>query len=276
VTTADISGASRDITITRSRFTGQAVIHADQMVDAHIRLDRNTHANIDACGTCFAGRVHVTGDSGRPSGVVVSRSLFSGGASDGVRADANGVVIASNEFRGLSGAGDSHTDPIQIYGGTHVVIRGNYFHDNAVAAQIMMANGGDHNVVEDNVIAGAGYTWAMTWNSDDGSLIRHNTFANGACDAGVRCGTISLAGAAKPGARPTVIRDNVITAIGSDGLGAGFVADHNLTALPTPGTANLRGAPRYVGPLKMYAGHRLAKGSLGTRDASDGADRGIR
>ena len=46
------------------------------------------------------------------------------------------------------------------------MIRGNYFHDNDVSAQIMMADGGGNNVVEDNVIAGTGYTWAITWLSD--------------------------------------------------------------------------------------------------------------
>jgi hypothetical protein len=277
VTGAEIAGASRNVTIARSRFTGIAVIHADQMANAHILLDRNVHADIDACDRCFAGRVHVTGDSGQPSGVVVAHSVFRGGSSDGVRADANGVRIVGNEFSGLRGAGDSHTDPIQIYGGTHVVIRGNYFHGNDVAAQIMMANGGDHNLVEDNVIAGAGYTWAMVWNDDDGSTIRHNTFADGSCDASVRCGIVSLS--ATPGAapqHPTVIRDNVLTSIGSDGLGAGFVADHNLTVLPTPGIRNITGVPRFAGPLSSYAGHRLAKGSLGTHNASDRADRGIR
>jgi Right handed beta helix region len=156
------------------------------------------------------------------------------------------------------------------------VIRGNYFHGNAVAAQIMMANGGDHNVVEDNVIAGAGYTWAMTWNADNGSVIRHNTFADGACDAGVRCGIISLAGRPSGPAQPTVIRDNVLTAIGSDGEGAGFLADHNLAAEPTPGAGNLTGAPVYAGPATTYAGHRLASRSPGRGAASDGHDAGIR
>ena len=254
VTSAEIAGAARNVTIARSRFTGPAVVRADQLANANIRLERNVHENIDVCAKCFAGRVHVTGDSGQPSGVVVARSIFRGGSSDGVRADANGVVIEGNEFSGLAGRGESHTDPIQIYGGTRVVIRGNFFHDNAVAAQIVMANGGAHNVVEDNVIGGAGYTWAMIWNADDGSVIRHNTFADGACDAGVRCGTISLAGSPPGPARPTVIRDNVLTTVGSDGQGAGFVAEHNLVALPTPGRANVTGAPPMLGRPRRTTG----------------------
>jgi hypothetical protein len=273
---ADISGASRDITVAHSRFTGIAAIHADQMTDAHIVFDHNVHANIDPCATCFAGRVHVTGDSGHPSGVLIEHSLFTGGSADGVRADGNAVQIVGNEFTRLRGAGETHTDPIQIYGGTHVVIRGNYFHGNDVAAEIMMANGGDHNVVEDNVISGAGYTYAMVWNSDDGSIIRHNTFAGGACEAGVPCGIISLSGPARtPSAQPTLIRDNVLTSIGDDGEGAGFVAEDNLTARPTPGKGDLTGAPAFAGPLHAYAGYRLSKRSPGRRDASDGSDPGI-
>jgi hypothetical protein len=89
----------------------------------------------------------------------------------------------------------------------------------------------------------------------------------------VRCGTINLG---PPSGRPTVIRDNVLTGIGYDGPPGGFVADHNLTALPTPGIANVTGAPAFVGPTTTYAGHRLQAGSPGTGDASDGLDRGIR
>ena len=41
--------------------------------------------------SCLQGRLNVVGDSGKPSGVTIRNSLFSGGNSDGVRADANGV-----------------------------------------------------------------------------------------------------------------------------------------------------------------------------------------
>ena len=132
------------------------------------------------------------GHSGKPSGIVVKNSVFSGGNSDGVRPDSDGVQVIDNEFYGLRDQDPFHTDPIQLYGGSHVVIRGNYFHDNEVSAEIMMADGGDHDVVEDNVVTGTGYTWAMTWYSDNGSLIRHNTFADGACEFGVRCGIINV------------------------------------------------------------------------------------
>jgi hypothetical protein len=277
ITEAFVGGRSRNVTIAASRFTGLAAIDAGQMADANILFERNTHADVDTCPTCRQGRVHVEGDSGAPSGVVIRDSRFSGGNSDGVRADANGVAIVGNVFTGMRSDVDPfHTDPIQIFGGRRVVIRGNFFLDNEVAAPIMMADGGERNVVEDNVIAGGGYTWALVWDSDDGSVIRHNTFADDACDNNLRCGLIEVgAKAGAPAGRGTVIRDNVLGGVRSDGTSQ-FTADYNLTREPLPGSANITGLPKFVGPPTRYAGYRLAPGSLGRGNASDGGDRGIR
>jgi hypothetical protein len=279
VTGADIRGRSRNLTIANSKFTGIAVVNVDEMANANVVFDRNTHADIDTCATCFQGRLHVEGDSGRPSGVVIANSVFSGGNSDGVRADANGIEIRGNEFFGLRDQDPFHTDPIQIYGGTRIEIRGNYFHDNDVSAAIMMPDGGAHNVVENNVIAAGGYTWALTWYSDNGSIIRHNTMADGACSFSKRCGIVNIA--ARAGAPPgqgTIIRDNVIGGIAYSGgdAGSSFTAEHNLSRLRIPGSGNITGLPRYVGPPTRYGGYRLAPGSPGRGEASDGTDIGIR
>jgi Right handed beta helix region len=279
VTSALIEGASRNITIAHSHFTGLAVVLTDQMVNANIRFDHNVHANVNTCTSCYAGRLHIEGTSKQPAGLVVSNSVFSGGDSDGVRADANGIKVIDNEFFGFVDRAPFHTDPIQIYGGTNVLIRGNYFHDNSVSAQIMMADGGSHNLVEDNVISPGGYTWAITWFSDDGSIIQHNTFADGQCNDGVRCGMLNLGAKAQdPAGRGTVIRDNVLGGIGNHGEAkdSAFTADHNLTEAATPGAHNLRGTPRFRGPLRTFAGYRLAPGSPGAHDAPDGTNLGIR
>ena len=275
VTRAFVGGASRNVTIAGSRFTGLALVNVDRMARANVVFDGNTHADVDTCPTCRQGRVHVEGDSGEPSGVVIRNSKFSGGNSDGVRADGHGVEIVGNEFTGMTSDEDPfHTDPIQIYGGRRIVIRGNYFHDNRVAAPIMMADGGSGNVVEDNVIEPGGYTWAMVWHSDRGSSIRHNTFADGACENNLRCGLIEISSTDGRG-RGTVIGDNVIGGVRTDGS-ADFTADHNLTAEPLSGAANITGLPTYAGPPGTYDGYRLAPESLGRGDASDGEDRGIR
>ena len=63
---------------------------------------------------------------------------------------------------------------------------------------------------------------------------------------------------------------------GGGGQNSAFTADHNLTAVPTPGANNLSGLPVFRGPLRTYAGYRLAPGSPGVRHASDGTDAGIR
>jgi hypothetical protein len=279
VTSANIAGPSRNVTIANSTFTGIAVVNAENMVNANVVFDGNTHANIDTCAACYAGRLHIEGNSGHPSGVVVTNSVFSGGNSDGVRADADGIEIRGNEFFGLRDEEPFHTDPIQIYGGTRIAIRGNYFHDLHVSAAIMMADGGTHNVVENNVVAPGGYTWALTWLSDDGSIIRHNTFADGSCDFDNRCGIINLG--AKPGepvGHGTIIRDNVLGGISYPDGDAGqiFTAEHNLSRDAIPGARNVTGLPTYVGPTDRYSGYRLAPGSLGERDATDGTDSGIR
>jgi hypothetical protein len=277
VTGADIGAASRNVTVSHSRFTGLAAIHVGRVANSNILFDHNTHVDIDTCRSCFSGRVHVDPVGQQPSGVTISNSLFDGGNSDGIRADAVGVRLIGNEFRNLRDQDPFHTDPIQIYGGTRIVIRGNYFHDNQVASAIMMADGGSHNIVEDNVIGAGDYAWALTWNSDDGSIISHNTFDDGACASGVRCGIVSIA--TKPGdpvGQGTIIRDNVLGGVGDGNAHATFTADHNLSRTAIPGTANITGLPTYVGPRDSFAGHRLAPRSLGRRDASDGADRGVR
>jgi parallel beta helix pectate lyase-like protein len=268
ITTAQIRGTSRNITIAHSRFTGLAIVHADLMENANIVFDHNVHADVDTCTSCFQGRLHIDGNTGRPAGVVIKNSVFSGGDSDGVRADADGIKVLDNRFVGFRDRDPFHTDPIQLYGGTHVTIRGNYFHDNNVSAQIMMADGGAHNVVEDNVVSGGGYTWAITWFSDNSSIIRHNTFAVGQCDAGVRCGMLNLgAKASDPAGHGTIIRDNVMGGISNHGEAklSGYRADHNFT-----------GAPTFRGPLGTFSGYRLASHSSGTGHASDGKDPGIR
>jgi hypothetical protein len=268
ITSASISGRSRNITIANSRFTGLTIVHADQMEHANIVFDHNVHSDIDTCTSCFQGRLHIDGNTGHPTGVVVKNSVFSGGDSDGVRADADGIKVLNNKFFGFRDHDPFHTDPIQLYGGTHVTIRGNYFHDNDVSAQIMMADGGAHNVVEDNVVSGGGYTWAITWFSDNSSIIRHNTFTVGQCDAGIRCGQINLgAKASDPAGHGTIIRDNVMGGISNHGEAkvSGYRADHNFT-----------GSPQFRGPLGTFAGYRLSSSSPGSGRGSNGSDPGIR
>jgi len=279
IAAATIAGASHDIQIRDSVFTGRAYVDASQLAGARIVFDGNTHVNIDTCDTCPQGRVHVSGDSGHPAGVLIAHSLFKGGNADGVRADAPGVRIVGNEFTGFRDEGHFHTDPIQLAGGVDVLIKGNWIHDNDVSAGIMIADGTAHDVIEDNVVSASGSPFAITLYSDDGSLIAHNTFADGVCKFGKRCGIVNLG--SKVGAatgKGTMIRNNVLGGIIADDNGGqspppGFTAEHNLVRDGAPG--NQQGVPTYAGPRSRYSGFRLASVSAGRREASDGGAVGI-
>ena len=86
-----------------------------------------------------------------------------------------------------------HADAIQLYGSSHTVIRGNYMHDMPEVPFIMAADGTDHELIEDNVVEGSshGYPY-ITLFSDDSSIVRHNTFADGSCAFNLPCGILRL------------------------------------------------------------------------------------
>ena len=117
----------------------------------------------------------------------------------------------------------------------------------------------------------------MTWISDDGSIIRHNTFADGACDFGQRCGVINVG--AVDSTRPAAATDHPRQRARRHqqrrhGGQAAFVAQHNLSADPITGSGNLTGLPRYAAPATATTGTAWP-GSLGAGDAPDGSDLGI-
>jgi parallel beta helix pectate lyase-like protein/thrombospondin type 3 repeat protein len=289
ITEGILSGGTRNVTVARSRFTGILIVDQDTP-HPNIVLDRNTHNDIPGAADDYTSRVHLDAP-----GVVVKNSLFSGGTSDGIRVgDAPDTKILRNEFTAFVDQDPLHTDPIQFYGhGPRTVIRGNWFHHmESVSALIMMADGGGPNVIEGNLFGpGGNHFFSLTYYSDDGSIIRHNTFVADRCKANLRCGIINLG--YKPGddaGRGTVIEDNVLTSISADGNGEGggasaFSSSHNLLRGQRPiGRGDLRGAPRYagaplaspdVGRAKAFAAYRLARGSRGRGNASDGTDRGI-
>ncbi len=276
-----LTGGTRNVTIAHSRFTGIVVVDQRAPSRPHIVLNHNTHINIPGATDDYTSRVHLDAP-----GVVVKNSLLSGGTSDGVRVgDAPHTRIIGNEFTAFDDEDPLHTDPIQFYGeGAGTIIRGNWFHDMVdVSALIMMADGGGPHLIEDNVFGPGNHTFSITWYSDNGSTIRHNTFVAGKCDFNIPCGTLNL------GYKPeddrgtgTVIKDNILSEIGADGNGEGggralFSSSHNLLRRQRPiGPGDVRGAPRYAGPPTAFRGFRLARGSRGRDNASDGGDRGIR
>jgi hypothetical protein len=260
-----------------------------QTQNPRIVLSRNTHNNIPGATDDYTSRVHLDAP-----GVVVKNSLFSGGSSDGVRVgDAPNTRIIGNEFTAFVNVDPLHTDPIQFYGnGAGTVIRRNWFHDMVdISAIIMMADGGGPVLIEDNLFGpGGNHAFSLTWYSDDGSVIRHNTFVDDACHYNLRCGIINLGHKPEddPG-RGTVIENNILNAIGRGGNGEGggrvaFSSHHNLLRKNPIGPGDVRGTPKYREPpespnvsrVRAFRGYRLRRGSRGRGNASDGRDRGIR
>jgi hypothetical protein len=270
---------SSHLTFDRLRFT-RGVDIFPRCANMAILVD---HANLNNLTNTGAGdgRLNVQAVDQGPSrnqGITIANSTFNGGCSKGIQilGGAYGVQVLNNEFADLSqsGCGSLHTDGVQIYGGTHTHLKGNYFHDNGDSAGGLSMPLGDPQVIENNVwVCSCIYPWSIQAGATRNSLFIHNTFAGG---GGLHF-YLEL-GAVASG---NVIRDNVFTDRGNgitDSSGANWgTNDHNLNA-GVPGRGNLNGRPVFVGGKKpkSYQGYRLARGSRGKGAASDGGDLGIR
>jgi hypothetical protein len=283
---------TKNITIRNSDIPGQTKLRTGELVNANILLDHNVHHDFTVCANgCAEGRIWLPDRSEtQPTGITISNSEFRGGASDGIQNGSNGTRIINNTFHDLPQGNPNlvHTDAIQLYGSKNTLIKGNYFYnlDNGVAP-IMAGDGAERETIEDNVFGNAiARPYAITIWSDTASTIRHNTFADGACEFNLRCGIISLGSKdscphpteCDPG-RGTTITDNILGEV-SIGSGDAQVSQDgfNLFRIRVSGTHAITGAPRYVGGTTptSYRGYALAPGSPGKGNASDGLDRGIR
>lgn len=274
---------TKNITVRNSSIPGQTIFRSGSLANANILFDHNVHGPFDKCSGCYEGRVQLAERTGEPSGITIANSLFGpGGNSDGIQNGSNGTRILNNEFLKIHQIdGDAvHADSIQLYGSQNTVIRGNWFHD--VSVGIMCADQCDHEDIEDNVFNGDESPYQLNLLSDNGSLIRHNTFVDGACSFNLRCGIIYLGNkSGDPASTGTVVTDNIISSICvCSGTASGLDEEsYNLfTGESSGGSHDLTGAPTYVGGANpsSYAGFALAAGSKGKGDASDGLDRGIR
>lgn len=267
ITGGTITNDTHDITIKNSAITGQIIFY--NLENSGILLDNNTHLNINECGGCYGGRVHIGHDSGEPSGVTIQNSLFRGGSASGIETSVQ-AVIRNNEFDGLRAI------TLNYYAHeAHVV--GNYIHDGPTG--LVAYNGLSHALVENNVIGTSGRATAMEIGSDDSSIIRHNTFIHrtGCGDGNNQCGELSIGGS--PGQDDgfgTVVTDNIVTGI--------FVRDDATVALQannlvrhSPGPDDIVGVPVFVGMPNPTAlkGYVSADVSPSRNAASDGKDIGI-
>ena len=259
-------GSTHDITIRSSNVPGQIWLDTRELQNADVTLANNDFHDWDTCSSCGEARVFLTGGS-QPSGVTIRNSRFYGGLSDGIQNGSYGTKILGNEFYDITPGSPSgvHADAIQLYGSSHTVIRGNYMHDMPEVPFIMGADGTDHELIEDNVVEGStdGYPF-ITLFSDDSSIVRHNTFADGACAFNIRCGVLRLGNkdSDDPG-HGTIVEDNILGEIQTEGSTTVAERSHNLLANDSPsGPGEIRGKPTYVGGAtpQSYAGYRLEAG----------------
>ena len=272
---------SHDLTFEYITFDAAADIRpgvtGSAMLFDHDRFDGLAQGTWEGRLNIFAG--NNTGDT-TPVGVTVSNSHFGGGGcSDGVHVSAYGVTVGpGNEFTDLPQTGCSqHVDPVQCDGSPHMVLTGNYFHDNLDGSGgLMCGNGEQHITVTNNVFArdpgGGAYPYSIHAGGAQNWLVQHNTFASGGL---LRFEVQSVTPAGN------LVRNNVFTSrdgisldSGSNGYGTN---DHNLNA-GVSGVGNRKGRPIFLGGKNptSYAGYRLAPRSQGKGSASDGDDMGIR
>ena len=272
---------SRHLTFDHLKFTRGMDIYP-RCASMAILVDHDNLNNLAAAGS-GEGRLNVQAMDEGPSadqGITISNSTFNGGCSKGMQimGDAYGVQILNNEFAHLSQSGCViHIGGIQIYGGVHTHLKGNYFHDNGDSAGglSMPASGSDFSLVENNVwVCTCIYPWSIQAAATHNSTFVHNTFAGG--------GGIHFYTEQGRVAAGNVVRNNVFTdasnGITWDRSSSGWgTNDHNLNA-GVPGPGNLKGKPVFVGGKKpkSFQDYRLARRSRGKGAASDGSDLGIR
>ena len=277
---------TRNVTVRNSDLVGngRVVFRTQQMANSNVLFEGNRLAGQNVCSGCFDARIHLPNrNEGQPSGVTIRNNLFTGGNADGIQNGSNGTLIEGNRFVDIrQGDGGAHTDAIQLYGSKNTIIRQNFFHD--VSMCIMAPDEADHELIEDNVCVqrvGNGLVGGLQLGSDDGSIIRHNTwYDSGArdCDYNTRCGIMSFGH--KPAddlSQNTQVYDNVVAEISQ--LEGNQAEHHNLfTSSRRSGTGDIFGMPTYVGGQRptTYEGYKLAPGSVGKGAASDGLDVGAR
>jgi hypothetical protein len=286
LTAIEMAGATRSITVRNADIPGQTTLRTGELRNAGILFDHNVHRDWDKTSGTGEGRIWLPESTDEPSGITIQNSEFRGGLSDGIENGSNGTRILNNVFHDLKpGTPEGvHTDAIALWGSKNTIVRGNYMY--RVPAGVMASSGGDHEIIEDNVIDPGEYPYAIVLWSDDGSIVRHNTLPDGRCAFSARCGIISLGSKSSclfpnncDDGRGTIIKDNVLGEI-SFGEGHAELAEnsHNLIREAAGGAEDIVGLPSYRGGAHptTYAGFALAAGSPGTNDASDGLDRAIR
>ena len=289
--TNTLPNCSDHITFDHLRFLGFGIF--PRCASMAILVD---HANMDNLLPAQGGegRINVQALNEGPAadqGITISNSTFNGPTSGWASATSNcakgiqilggayGVRVIGDEFAREPDQGTCdpvngiHIGGVQIYGGTHTYLQGNYFHDNGSSAGGLAMGDGDYTTAEDNVwVCSCVYPWSIQAFATQGSIFRHNTFAGG--------GGIHFQYQSGYPAN-NIIRDNVFTDPSNgitDSSGANWgTQDHNLNS-GLSGSGNITGLPVWTGGSSptSYAGYHLSASSPGKGAASDGLDMGVR
>jgi len=273
-------GATKNITIRDSTFKGQAVLRMSDNSNANILIDGNTFDGISVCSNCYEGRLEVIGNYSTPVGVTISNNHFgNGGSSDGIQISSYGVVVGpGNVFEGIiQDNSGKHIDALQGYGNSHTTITGNYFINNST--QIMMPDGGDNEVITNNVfISNTSGNFGIALGSHKSPTFTHNTVKNMtvSMDKKVESSVLTQNGLARDN---IMINSSFKTRDSAGNAGcSGCTLDHNLFSSSSiaAGSNNIIGNPTFVGGSNptTWEGYQLTSSSLGYRAASDGKDMG--
>lgn len=297
MTISSQGGAITDVSVSYDNFDGSArpgdaqLVLADTRPDSHIAITHDTFIDVSPCPSgCAEGTISLynTAADNDPDGITIAHNLISGGLADGINIGGNesGTQILDNEITGklqasaaqcsayAASGGCPHTDGIQFEGDARdVVIFGNYMQDNT--DDLLQADGSNTDAtVTNNVFAVADVRLrAVQVAGWHGGSFSHNTvgsYSTWDCTHEQTCTS------------GVTLTDNIFQhgfGYGVQTTGGQFsIESYNLTAYcPTAcGAHDLRGKATFRGGASpsSYLGWRLAAGSLGTADASDGQDRG--
>ena len=284
----DAGGCEYHVTVDHVVFTAPGQTSSG-CTNSDVLFDHDSWDNLGTGSSEGRFTIYGSHSSAGPVGITVSNSHFGGEGPGGTCSDgvevlgAYGVQIGpGNEFTGIYQNGctnGAHADPIGYSEAPHLLVIGNYFHDNGDGSGGMLGDTNETDfgvvggsVITQNVFVCSGYPYSILGYGAKGFTITHNTFAGG--------GLVRFEEEDRSKPSGNLVRDNVFAPGGGISLSAASAGygtnDHNLNA-GQPGTADIRGTPVFVGGKKptSYAGFVLAAGSPGKEAASHGGDMGI-
>ena len=252
----EMGAAASNIAVTNSTLTSGVVLRAGAR---DVQLAGNDVSAPRSNGIIFSASAKTT----TVENVEIRRNYFHdiGVAAVNARRFRN-VEIAQNEFERVSSwDGVVHSDVIRTYaGGTGLVVRGNYIHDNAAIGFFIKDGRVSDVVFENNVVVGTQRHCAISIYDVDRIAIRNNTVVDNFCG-------IAFGGAATA----VDLSNNIAYGFKVSGSVTWLREDHNLfQSRAGTGTNTLLGGEVFVN--RAARDYRLAPGSAGIDAAlSEGA-----